>query len=615
MLRFGRGAGPDRKTVLPAVWGMGEDIEVSVVRVLKKFNLIFSPRQKMRMAELVILMIIGGFLEMCSMSLIIPFMNVIMTPDEVMKKWYAQIVCKMFGISSAKGLVIVLSVILAVIYVLKNIYLVIEYSVQFRFVYNNMFMTQKRILDSYIHRPYEYFLKASSAELIRVVNSDTPNTFNLLTNVLGIITELVVSLMLTVSLFMITPVATAGIAGILAVLMLVINATVKPMLARAGRQNQKYSAGVNKWLLQSIEGIKEIKIMSKEEFFQKCYDDQGMKLINVVRKEKTLSMTPRYIIEAVSMAVMFITLAALVYGGISLEGIIPVFSAVAMAAFRLLPSVNRVSGSLASVSYFEPMLDKLLEVIKETNTENKKRVYVCEKSADPNAKISFQDKICFQDITFTYPDAPAAVLTCASMVIHKGESVGIVGSSGSGKTTSVDIILGLLKPQSGHVYADGNDILSDTGGWHDEIGYIPQSIFMLDSSIRSNVAFGVDEEDISDEKVWNALKKASLDEYVRSLPKGLDTKIGERGIRISGGQRQRIGIARALYRDPEILVFDEATSSLDNETEAAIIDSINELHGQKTMLIIAHRLSTIRSCDTVYRVENGRIVHDADRTV
>lgn len=588
---------------------------MSVVRVLKKFNLIFSPRQKMRMAELVILMIIGGFLEMCSMSLIIPFMNVIMTPDEVMKKWYAQIVCKMFGISSAKGLVIVLSVILAVIYVLKNIYLVIEYSVQFRFVYNNMFMTQKRILDSYIHRPYEYFLKASSAELIRVVNSDTPNTFNLLTNVLGIITELVVSLMLTVSLFMITPVATAGIAGILAVLMLVINATVKPMLARAGRQNQKYSAGVNKWLLQSIEGIKEIKIMSKEEFFQKCYDDQGMKLINVVRKEKTLSMTPRYIIEAVSMAVMFITLAALVYGGISLEGIIPVFSAVAMAAFRLLPSVNRVSGSLASVSYFEPMLDKLLEVIKETNTENKKRVYVCEKSADPNAKISFQDKICFQDITFTYPDAPAAVLTCASMVIHKGESVGIVGSSGSGKTTSVDIILGLLKPQSGHVYADGNDILSDTGGWHDEIGYIPQSIFMLDSSIRSNVAFGVDEEDISDEKVWNALKKASLDEYVRSLPKGLDTKIGERGIRISGGQRQRIGIARALYRDPEILVFDEATSSLDNETEAAIIDSINELHGQKTMLIIAHRLSTIRSCDTVYRVENGRIVHDADRTV
>lgn len=588
---------------------------MSVIRVLQKFLSVLSRHQKLRMIELAILMLIGGILEMFSVSLVLPFMNVVMNPDKTMEKWYARFLCKLLDINSTQDFLIMLAVGLAFIYLLKNAYLIFEFNIQYRFVYGNMFAMQRKLLDNYIHRPYEYFLKVDSGEIVRIINNDAPQTFELLSTLISLFTELVVSSMLIGTIFFITPITTICMAVVLVLLLLIISKVIKPVLQRAGIQNQKSSAGMNKWLLQSIQGIKELKIMGKEEYFQENFDENGRGFVDAIRKAKTLSITPRFIIEAISMSTMFIIVAIMIYSGGQLENIVPMLTAVAMAAIRLLPSTNRISNGIATIAYNEPMLDKMIENVRTLNDGNDVNIgtRLDKHSYDymSNGFIKAVNKnIEFSKITFHYPGSENNVISDTSFEIMKGESIGIVGNSGAGKTTLVDIILGLLKPQSGQVFVDGLDIEHDMKGWHNCVGYIPQMIFMLDDSIRNNVCFGIDEKDIDEERLWMTLRDASLYEFVNNLPEGVNTQIGERGVRLSGGQRQRIGIARALYRNPSVLVFDEATSALDNDTEMAIMDSIHSLHGNKTMIIIAHRLSTIEACDHIYRVDNEKVIKE-----
>lgn len=304
-------------------------------------------------------------------------------------------------------------------------------------------------------------------------------------------------------------------------------------------------------------------------------------------------------------------MAVVMKGGATIDEMIPQLSVFALAAMRLLPSANRINNYTTSISYFEPFLwnvsEHLQSEINDKNVEYDESAYRVKKVVE---KLPVNREIELKNITYKYPNTDRYIFKHADLKIPIGSAVGIVGTSGSGKTTMVDVLLGLLKLEEGTITADGVDVLTDYEGWLKNIGYIPQTIFMIDDTIRKNVAFGIPEEDIDDEKVWAALKEAQLDEYVKSLPDGLDTGIGERGIRISGGQRQRIGIARALFEDPEVLVLDEATSALDGDTEAAIMDSINRLHGRKTLIIIAHRLTTIEKCDMVFRVEDGNIVKE-----
>lgn len=571
-----------------------------IYRVSKKFGLILSRHQKIRVIEIVLLMVLGGILETCSVSLVLPFMDIITNPDNVMKRWYVIIVSDIFGIHSAKSFIIFIALILAALYIIKNLYLMLEYNIQYRFVYKNMFLLQQNLLDNFIHRPYEYFLKVNSGEIIRIVNHDTLNAFSLLSTLLMLFTEMIVSLMLVTTVFFIAPLATLVIVVILLILLLVIMVLLKPILRKAGLTQQQSAAGMNKWLLQSVQGIKEIKTANKEKFFQDNFDWHGQRYVTAVRQNNIYSIMPKFIIEAVCMGAMFVTAAVLVNRGAELDAIIPMISAVAMAALRLLPSVNRISTSLSAISYNEPMLDRLIENLKNVSSNGQ----ISLEAAD-GVVPRLSREIKFESVTYFYPDNPNAVLLNAGMKIKRGESVGIAGPSGAGKTTTVDIILGLLRPKEGQICVDGVDIKKNMHSWTKQIGYIPQTIFMLDDSIKANIAFG---EDVIDEgEIWRALNEASLDDFVRNLPDGLNTQIGERGIRLSGGQRQRIGIARALYKNPEILIFDEATSALDNETENDIMESIHALQGQKTMIIIAHRLTTIESCDHIYRVEDGTI--------
>lgn len=281
-------------------------------------------------------------------------------------------------------------------------------------------------------------------------------------------------------------------------------------------------------------------------------------------------------------------------------------SAFGVAAMRVLPSVNRINTYITQISYTQPSLDFVYQNLQEGM---KTDAMLAERKAKAQKeKLRLEHQIELNHISFHYPDSDKDIFTDAHMVVPKGKSVGIIGTSGAGKSTVVDILLGLLHAQEGEITCDGVDIFKNYESWLAQVGYIPQSIYLVDESIRDNIAFGIDKDKINEKRIWEVLAEAQLKEFVEELPEGLDTTIGDRGVRLSGGQRQRIGIARALYHDPEILVFDEATSALDNDTEAAVMDAVNSFHGKKTMIIIAHRLNTIEKCDIVYKVEDRKLV-------
>lgn len=574
-----------------------------MIRVFKKFYKLLNKRQKNRIVILFFLMLIGACFEVLGVSMMLPLVTAVMNPDIITENALCSRICQIFQLSDHVSFVIGCIAVLVVIYVVKAVYLTFEYSIQYRFIFNNRFMTQKRLLEVYLHRPYEYFISAQSGEIIRTVQGDVDNSFNMLMVILGFMTEAVVSFAVITAIFVINPFMTVCVATMLLLLMLAVAKGLRPLLRREGLVYQKTYAATNKWLLQSISGIKEIKVTQTEDFFKNNFVQYGQKMVNAARWNSTLQNIPRNLIELVSVCSMMIVLGIMIAMGAEMESLIPSLSAFAMAAVKLLPSANRILGAVNQLTFYEPALNNMLknlDVLEVKKVEEKGRT---------NA-FQLEKEIGLLGITYTYPGGEKKIFENADLTIPVGHSIGIVGTSGAGKTTAVDILLGLLKPQMGQVLVDGVDVSTNMQGWLAHIGYIPQMIFMLDDTIRENVVFGYEIDGQTDAEVWSALEEAQLADFVRELPKGLDTTIGERGVRLSGGQRQRIGIARALFTNPDVLVFDEATSALDNETEEAIMQSIHALHGKKTMIIIAHRLTTIKGCDAVYRVGNGKFVRE-----
>lgn len=568
-----------------------------MLHIINKFRTILNKQQKHRIIVITFMMIIGALLETLGVGLILPLVSAVTTPNIIESNDKVKIICKMFDLHSTKAFIIFVILILIFVYIFKNIYLFLQYYVQYRFICNNRFMIQRQLMEKYLKSPYEYFLYADSGEIIRSINSDTSRSFALLSSVLGFFTEAFVCVALVITIIVTDPFMAFLSAGILGIVLLLIENIVRPFLKKAGERYQDNASKVNKWLLQSINGIKEIKVGEKEKYFLGQFSKYGKRAIDSEKINSVLGTVPRLCIEAVSMSTILGVIAVLMYNGREIDAMLPQLTAFAFAAVRLMPSVNRMSNYFNSMAYQEPALNKLVEML----TEAKEQVF-CEIKTIKNDGITINKKVELKDITYVYPNTEIPIFQKANMEIPIGASVGIVGASGSGKTTAVDILLGLLLPQSGKVLSDGTDIWEDYHGWLSSISYIPQMIFMLDDTIEANVAFGISKEGVDKSKVWKALEEAQLDNFVKSLPEGLDTTIGERGIRLSGGQRQRIGIARALYSNPKLLIFDEATSALDNDTESAVMESINSLHGRKTMLIIAHRLGTIEGCDIVYRV-------------
>ena len=577
-------------------------------KILKKLDILLDNKQKRTMLLLVFFMLIGAALELLGVGLVYQAAGIITDPDILENsKTLAGVYGALHMEDMAEFTMFIMGALVAV-FALKNAYLFFQNKLQFKFVYSNQFATSRRMMINFMQRPYEYYLNADTSVIQRSITSDVNNMYGLILNLLQLVSEMIVFVFLTVYCLTMDVVMTGTVAALLIVVLVVIKWILKPIMRKAGEENQDFYSGLYKWIDQSVMGIKEIKVANKESYFINEYCKCGAGYVNAVQRYNLYNATPRLLIETVAIAGMILYMMLRIANGTPVTEIMPQLTTLAVAAMRLIPSANRINNYLTSIAYFEPFFmgvtDNLQEEIRDESVNYDEEAYRKKKDVE---KLPVKKEILLKGITYKYPNSDVLIFDRATMRIPVGKSVGIVGTSGAGKTTAVDIMLGLLRLQSGEILADGVEVREHYESWLKNIGYIPQTIFMIDSTIRKNVAFGCADEDIDDEKVWMALKEAQLDEFVRGLPEGLDTGIGERGIRLSGGQRQRIGIARALFEDPEVLVLDEATSALDNDTEAAIMESINHLHGRKTLIIIAHRLQTTEKCDIVYRVEEGSV--------
>lgn len=578
-------------------------------KILKKLNVLLDKKQKNTMAVMVLMMILGALLEACSISLVIPVITVVTDEKALQKNSSIRWIYDTLHMPSMESFALLIMFCLILIFVVKNIYLYWQQKFMYRFVYTNQFRTSERMMKNYLRKGYEFYLNADTSVIQRNITSDVNNMYALILAILQLVSECIVFLFLIMVLLFSDWKMTMLMGLLLIVTLVSIKNVIKPIMQKAGEDNQNYYSGLFKWISQTVQGIKEVKIAGKERYFTSEYIKCGKGYVDAVQKYTLYNSIPRLLIETICIIAMVSYMMLLVVTGTELVDMLPILSAFGVAAIRLMPCANRINNQLTSIAFYQPFFMGVSDNLQdEISGENVDMSFAVEASE----KMPVKSSIDLKDITYHYPNSETLIFDHADMKIPVGASVGIVGTSGAGKTTVVDILLGLLEVQTGGVYADDVNIKENYRAWLKNVGYIPQMIFMLDDTILKNVAFGIPEDEIDMDRVWQVLKEAQLDEYIKGLPDGLNTSIGERGIRISGGQRQRIGIARALYYDPEVLILDEATSALDNDTEAAIMGAINSLHGRKTLIIIAHRLQTIEKCDMIYRVEGGKASLEKD---
>ncbi len=574
------------------------------IYMLKKINYILDKGQKFRLFVLMLVIIGGAFLETLGVSAVLPIVSIVTKPEIIHTNKYLVLIGEITGITNVRTYVLFMALVLIAVYIIKNVYILFMYNLQYRYTYNNQRRISYRLMQCYMSQDYLFHVDHNVTELIRNTTSDVNGFFTVLLNVIQLVTEACTCIFLVIFLLMQDVATTVVVVVLMAVFLVVVMGVFKRKLTAMGQVNRELTGITSKWMLQAYQGIKDIKVTNREKYFLDNYDASYKKQVVVNRKQSVLNIAPRPIMETVCICGLLGFMAFRIYLGADMESFVPVMSVFAVAAIRMLPSFNRISGCVGSIMYNKPSLEAVYEDLKGIEKLRVKQ----ELDDNDDTVIELKDGVFCKDIKFTYPSRPdKVILNDISLDIPKNKSVALVGPSGSGKTTLADVILGVLQPQEGSVLADDTDVYEHLHAWHRIVGYIPQTIYMIDDTVRANIAFGVAPENINDDDIWRALKEAQLDEFIREQPQGLDTNIGSMGVKLSGGQRQRIGIARALYRNPQVLILDEATSALDNETETAVMEAIDSLAGSKTMIIIAHRLTTIRNCDIIYEVRSGKI--------
>ena len=577
--------------------------------MINKLGFIFNGREKRRLALLLFIIIIGSFLELMGVTIFMPFIEIIMDENAIQNSQLLSRLYALFAFASREAFLASIAGCIIFIYIFKNVFIALEKNAIYKFSYNIQRRISTKLLSAYMTEPYTFHLNKNVAVLQRSMQEDTDLFAKGIIHAMEAMAEVVVCVAIGCYLFMVSRSITVIIVGLLVICLAVFMYISKKYSSAIGRQSQTYKGNIYKWMNQAIGGIKEIKVLNREDYFIERYDAYFAKYVRGLRINRLIGVLPKYVIETVCMTGLILAVIfKLFWGQNDMETFIPQLAVFAVAAFRLLPSVGKINEHMSATLYSAPSLDLIYHDLKEVEELPPRRQNEVE-------NWSFQSMLKVKNVSYHYPDAEENVIEKAGFQIEKGNSVAFVGASGAGKTTMVDIILGLLEPQMGKITADGMDIERNISLWQKEIGYIPQSIYLSDDTIRNNIAFGIPEDRIDEEAVLSALHKAQLFEFVDSLPNGLDTVVGDRGVRLSGGQRQRIGIARALYHDPEILILDEATSALDNETETSVMEAIDSLKGLKTMIIIAHRLTTIRNVDVIYEVADGRVVRREKKEV
>ncbi len=580
--------------------------------MVKKINYVLDGRQKLNLGILLIVILIGAFVELLGVSAVMPLINVAMEPDKIGEKWYFVLISQYTGISDANQMLVFLALVLIVIYVLKNVYVTMMYSLQYRFVYNNQQRLSVRMMKSYMQQDYLFHVSKNVAEFQRNITSDVNGFFTVALNVLQFLAEFSVSVVLVIFLLVQDWVSTLAVASLLFLFMFFFTIFFKKVLVRIGEESRQANVLVTKWLFQAFSGVKEIKVANKESFFISNYDQNYKDCARIQRQQSILTYLPKPVMETVCIcSLMIAMIIKIVVVKSDIASFVTTLSVFAVAAFRMLPSFNKITGYISGMMFNKPAIDSVYRDLREIEQ------LMAQRTADDGGGVRavFDDAIHLNNVSFRYPESERWILNRASLELRKNTSTALIGASGAGKTTAADLILGILDPQEGCITIDDTDIKTCMGSWHEQVGYIPQTIYLMDDSIRANIAFGIPETEIDDTAIEKALQEAQLDTFVHALPDGLNTMIGDRGVKLSGGQRQRIGIARALYRNPSVLVLDEATSALDNETEKEVMEAIDGLHGTRTLIVIAHRLSTIKKCDKIYEVGNGGFLERAKEEV
>lgn len=569
--------------------------------MVKQVLSILNRGEKIKLVILFFMVGLGSILELLGVSAFSPLINLITDPSIIHTKWYLEWLYQALHIQDTRRFLSVVILIIIAIYIIKNVYLIWERNILYRYIFNVQKRVSVKLLKAYLNEPYSFFLTRNTAVLQRSLQSDTDSFVKAIKHFLELMIEAITCVVIIVYLFLVSHSMTIIIAVILVGLVGFFALTTKKKTQKLGRDSQKYKAEIYQYMNQALGGVKEIKVLNREHTFLDKYEDSFGKFTYAQRVSEILGMVPKYCVEASCMTGLLVAILLKMYfGQKDLIDFIPQLSVFAIASVRLLPSVGRINQYFTYILYEQPSIALVYHDLQEVeNIEEQTK-------QNQDWKLKSELRIC--SISYHYPNTDKNVLENASLVIRKGTMVGLVGASGAGKSTLADIILGLLTPQMGKIYADDLDVLKNVRTWQQEIGYIPQVIYLSDDSIRNNIAFGVPEDEIDDTRVRLAAEQAQLADFIDLLPDGYQTSVGDRGIRLSGGQRQRIGIARALYNDPELLILDEATSALDHDTETAVMEAIDHLQGQKTMIIIAHRLSTIANADCIYEVADGKIV-------
>lgn len=576
-----------------------------IIEIVRKLKYILNSNQKRRSVGVMIITICNSFFELLGVSIIVPFLYSMMSPEKIYQNKYIAIILEKLNITSDMQLLMLMGVLIIIIYIVKNAFMVFAAYVQNLYSAQIQSELSIKMLNDYMQRNYSFFRKTNSAQILRSVQRDIAGIYAILGAIFSIVTYIVTVFLIAVYLIKTDVIMSMGVIALSLITLLLIIFIFKKKMNIMGNELRNANLLAQQYAYEAISGIKEIMVSQKRNYFISKYEKSVEKRQKAVFEQAFTTACPYRIIEGICISGFVGIVCIRLLGGFSIDEIIPNLSVFALGAFKILPSVSGIASDVNTIVFNKPALDSTyIEIQAINNFKIKVEEYTLEKQ--DSSKIQFQNKIQIMDASWKYEDGNEFVLDGLSMEIEKGEAVAFIGPSGAGKTTLADVLLGLFRPEKGKILVDGNDIFSYPKQWASIVGYVPQNVFLLDNTIRNNIAFGVNEDEIDDELIWKLLEQAQLKEFVESLPEKLDTMVGERGIKFSGGQRQRLAIARSLYHNPEVLILDEATSALDNDTEQAVMDAIESLYGVKTLIIIAHRLSTIKRCDTVYEIKNGK---------
>ena len=568
-----------------------------MISTLKKINFLITKRQRKGLVILIFLLFAGMIFELFGLGILLPVLTIITDPNLIDTNIYLVKFAEIFELEKHSDFIMFALISLIVFYLIKTVFLVILSFIQNRFLSNVISETAKTLFSKYLSLPYDFFLKRNSSSLIKNFQVELHNYWNFWVALLALLTETLFLISFVAVLIYIEPIGAISTGIFLGIISISIYQITKSKLKLWGLKREESDIIISQTLTETFGSIKDIMLLDKSIFFKNIFNDSMSLKTRVWSNNATISQFPKFFFEFLAVLSLAIFIILQLYQGKDVKIIIPILGVFVASTFKIIPSLNRILSSFQTLKFNHPSIEIYYNELKipHQNFENK---------AETN--IPFNQSIEIVDLSFGFDKSASLVLKELKLIIDKGEKIGIVGSSGSGKSTLVDLLMGLYPPLKGEIKYDGKDIFENLISWQKNIGYVPQDIFLLDDSIKNNICFGITNSEIDEDKLQKAIYDSQLLDFINNLEKGIETKVGERGVQISGGQRQRIGIARALYNNPNILILDEATSALDNETEKEIINSVKNLK-DKTVIMIAHRLTTLVDCDRVYELVDGSL--------